>query len=299
MVDVLCVGQATYDLIFEVPHHPQPDEKTIAENLVQGGGGPAANAAVGLSRLGYKSAFAGYLGSDHYGDLHQSELRRENVNLDLVLRGNFPTPLSVCLVKPDGTRSLVNYCAERSSISYDNSLLNRWKPEVLLFDGHEPELSLELLERFRGRDIQTILDAGSVHRGTVELAPRVDYLVSSQKFAYQYTGEKKDALALEHLAQVAGVVVITLGERGLIWKDQNQRGELPAFQVQAVDTTGAGDAFHAGFAAGILDCRKFDDILRYASVVASLSCTKTGARESLPTKDEVQRYMDTLLTLDS
>ena len=137
-VDVLCVGQASYDLVFSVSHHPHADEKIFAEQLRCCGGGPAANAAVMVARLGLRSAFAGYLGKDAYGEAHYQELRAEGVNTELLVWGNKPTPVSAVLVKPDGQRALINYKGETQALpSID---LPTFKPQVLLLDGHELSL---------------------------------------------------------------------------------------------------------------------------------------------------------------
>ena len=108
-IDVLCVGNASYDLIFSVAHHPDEDEKISALGFVSCGGGPAANAAVTIAKLGFKAAFAGYLGQDIYGEKHYQELRQYGINTNLIIRGDSPTPLSTILVKPNGKRALVNY----------------------------------------------------------------------------------------------------------------------------------------------------------------------------------------------
>ncbi|MEY3879642.1 MAG: hypothetical protein RIQ94_437, partial [Pseudomonadota bacterium] len=79
-IDVLCVGHASYDLVFSVDHHPTADEKIVAEDFLGCGGGPTANAAVTVARLGFKSAFAGYLGQDIYGEKHYQELLESGVN---------------------------------------------------------------------------------------------------------------------------------------------------------------------------------------------------------------------------
>jgi sulfofructose kinase len=108
-VDVLCVGRASYDLVFSLDHHPEADEKTLASRFFSCGGGPAANAAVTVSRLGYTAAFAGYLGDDFYGQKRFQEFQEEGVLTDFVVRGPSPTPLSAILVKPDGRRTVVNF----------------------------------------------------------------------------------------------------------------------------------------------------------------------------------------------
>ncbi len=145
-IDVLCVGAASYDLVFRVNHHPEPDEKTTADRLIRCGGGPAANAAIMVSRMRLKAAFAGYLGSDLFGRLHLEELQSAGVNTDLVVRGEYPTPVPGILVKPSGDRTLVNYRAADTILHPERIDVSDIHPRVILFDGHEPELSLALLK---------------------------------------------------------------------------------------------------------------------------------------------------------
>ena len=182
-IDVLCVGQASYDLVFSVSQHPGPDEKSVASQFTDCGGGPAANAAVTAARLGRRAAFAGYLGDDFYGRIHLEELARENVLTDFVYRGAVPTPLSAILVKPDGKRTVVNYKHPAIPPPADPvALLANCRPKVILFDGHEPYLTPVFMEHARRGGIPTVLDAGSVHAGTREIVGAVDYIVASEKF---------------------------------------------------------------------------------------------------------------------
>ncbi len=283
-IDVLCVGHASYDLVFSVDHYPAENEKMVADGFISCGGGPAANAAVMVAKLGLSAAFAGYLGLDVHGELHAQELVAHGVNTQCVIRGDSPTPLSTVIVKPDGNRALINYKGDTKPLtasSVDFSVLN---PKVILFDGHEPFISVPLAEHARKTGIPTVLDAGSVHDGTLALMGMVDYLVCSEKFALQLKGDENTALA--YLATLAPYVVITLGEWGLIWQHGQQSGKLDALAINAIDTTGAGDAFHGAFAAGIAAGLDWLTTLRYASVAGSLCCTKMGARLGLPSKKE-------------
>ena len=283
-VDVLCIGHASYDLVFSVNHHPAEDEKISAEDFLGCGGGPAANAAVTVSKLGLKSSFAGYLGLDIYGEKHYQEFLEYGVHTDLIVRDTHSTPLSAILVKPDGKRALINYKGETKPLPSETIDFSSVAPKVVLFDGHEPYLSQSLLERTQSESIPSVLDAGSVHEGTLALMKEVDYLVCSEKFARQFAGDEEAALT--RLGEISPAVVITLGEKGLIWRRGLEHGALPAFPISAIDTTGAGDAFHGAFAAAVSLRMKWQDILRYASAAGSLCCTKIGARSGLPSQEE-------------
>ena len=293
-VDVLCVGIAAYDLTLALSHHPLPDDKTNADTLISCGGGPAANAAVTVARLGCTSAYAGYIGNDLYGDNLIKEFDFDGVVTDFIVRGGSPTSLSIVLVKPDGTRSIVHYRGLKERLPTGSVDFSTIEPAVILFDGHEPDISLSLVKEARAKGIRTILDAGSVHRGTKELLPLVDYCVCSEKFAGDFTGETDEVHAVEKLFEYCSNVIITLGERGLIWKSKSGEGTLPAFNVDVVDTTGAGDVFHGAFAACIAANRQWDYTLKISSAAAALCCTKMSARGGIPNKEAVIDFLNKL-----
>ena len=290
-IDVLCVGVSSYDLVFNVSHHPASDEKCTAEVLTLCGGGPAANAAVAVARLGGSSAFAGYLGNDFYGRKHFEELRSEGVITDLIVRGDDPTSLSVVLVKPNGERSVINYRPDHQRLKKRNIDFSRIQPGVILFDGHEPALSLSLARQARKQKMPIILDAGSMHCGTKQLIDIVDVLICSEKFAADFTGETGMERALNKLYEHCPDVIITLGEKGLLWKRKKENGHFPSFKIKAVDTTGAGDTFHGVFAFCVATGKSWEETLRFSSAAAALCCTKIGARKGIPDKKKLERFL--------
>jgi sulfofructose kinase len=299
--DVLCVGHACYDLVFTVDHHPAPDEKARASAFLSCGGGTAANAAMTAAILGARTAFAGYLGSDIYGDQHLAELQAAGVDTCLVVRGVRATPISAIFVKPDGARSIVNYKGETNGLTpadlplevarLGDSPLGAMWPKVVLFDGHQPALALALAEWAAAQGIATVLDADTINAGNVELVRRCTLVAASERFAQDLSGAPTVETGLAALAQLAPNVVVTLGERGLIWQRGSETGALPAFAVQAVDTTGAGDTFHGALAAGLAAGMDWLALLRYASAAGALCCTKHGARLGIPTAAEVERLL--------
>lgn len=290
-VDVLCVGHAAYDLILQVDRHPGEDEKYAATGFVGTGGGPAANASVTVARLGGTAAFAGYLGEDHFGEPHFEELRSEGVFTDLIVRGPYPSPFSVILVKPDGKRTVINHRTATPFLDVSRIDFSSIHSGAVLFDGHEPNISVPLAKVARTRKIPVVLDAGSVHRGTVELAPLSDYLVCSEAFARDFCSGKDPIAAVKDLAAIAPVAVITLGSRGLVWCGGSECGHIPALLVDAVDTTGAGDIFHGAFALRLVRGDDLVSALRYASAAAALGCTKMGARPGIPKETELIEFL--------
>jgi sulfofructose kinase len=301
-IDVLCIGLASYDLVYQVNRHPEADEKCFSTGLVMCGGGPAANAAVTVARLGGTAAFAGYLSTDVFGELHFRELVSEGVMTDLVVRGDFPAMISSIIVKPDGKRTVVTHKDTIPVLEPDRVDFTKVRPRAILFDGHQPAISVPLAVKAREQNIPTVLDAGSVHKGTLELAPLCGCLAASEKFARDLSGEKDPAGALGFLAKMAPVAIVTLGEAGLVWaarrrcrdarclrrRAEHECGSIAAYPVNAVDTTGAGDIFHGALALAMARGEELLSALRFASAAAALGCTKMGARPAVPTRAEVE-----------
>lgn len=290
-IDVLCLGHACYDLIFTVDHQPGADEKARADAFLGCGGGTAANAAMTVAKLGHTVVFAGYLGQDIYGDEHLSEFHAAGVESALVVRGPVATPISAIFVKPDGARSIVNYKGNTNDLGPAAMPFQAWQPRVVLFDGHQPALAVAVAAWARAQGIPSVLDADSVNEGNAQLVHLCDVVAASERFAEEFTGASTPEEGMSRLAELAPTVIVTLGERGLIWQRGDARGSLPAFPVKAIDTTGAGDAFHGALAAGLAAGREWQELLRYASAVGALCCTKHGARLGIPNRAQVEQML--------
>lgn len=296
MLDVLCAGHASFDVTMSVAHHPEADEKMPADALQTGGGGPAANAAVQVARLGGAAAFCGYLGNDIFGEAHHAELAAQGVDTSLIVRGVHATPVSQILAKPDGSRSVANFKGDTPWLpadAIDIHVFNELSPRVVLFDGHEPLLSTAVCRWARSHGVPTVLDAGSVHRGTRELAGQVDYLVASERFARDFCREEQVENCMQLLSMLAPNVVVTCGPRGLLWQRQGEADALPAWPVRVVDSTGAGDAFHGAFSLALARGMAWAEILAFASAAGALACTRLGARAALPDEAEVRSLLET------
>jgi sugar/nucleoside kinase (ribokinase family) len=267
--------------------YPAENSKTETDLLIESGGGPAANAAWLLARWGMPTAMAGIVGEDAYGHRAIGELREAGVDCRLVrqLRGH-ATPLSFIISnRSTGSRTIINRKAPGAKLELPPAMLAELDPRLLLFDGHEPEASLQAIKAFP--KAITVLDAGSFREGTQQLAGRVQYLVSSERFAVQATGEK-DVIGnwqacLGRLRQFnTSVIVVTLGEYGLVYDDGREQGRLDTLAVEAKDTTAAGDIFHGAFAFALLEEMELRSALRFATVAAGLSVQKLGGRPSAP-----------------
>lgn len=293
MLDALCIGNVCYDQSLYLDFYPEENSKSEISDILEAGGGPAANAAFLLAKWGASCAFSGLVGTDSYGVKIADEFKSVSVDISaLEQRQDFVTSFSVILVNSqNGSRTIINRKQPKGQV--DRTLLRslRQPPRMMLFDGHELETSLEAIRLFP--EAVTVLDAGSLREGTRILAGKVDYLAASERFALAATGlknldnESDWTACLDGLAKICGnQVVVTLGERGLIFKDSSGICHLPALNVRALDTTAAGDIFHGAFVYGLLEKFTLRETLKLASITAAMSVQVAGGRQSIPEKGD-------------
>jgi sugar/nucleoside kinase (ribokinase family) len=296
--EVLCIGHAAYDLGVVVQIFPQENSKCETRELLESGGGPAANAAYLLSSWGLRTGIATVVGDDVFGQRIHDEFECVGTNVSLLeMRPQHATPVSVILINQEnGSRTIVNRKLETSPLHLDKAALARMSPRVLLFDGHELEASLEAMQAFP--TALTILDAGSWRKGTAHLAGTVQYLATSERFAAQATGisslarpEEQEKCLRVLRDRFATTTIVTLGERGLIVDDGSGFRHLPAFPARTVDTTAAGDIFHGALAFALAKSLPLWESLRFASMTASLSVRVPGGRTSIPPLAQVKEAL--------
>jgi len=294
-IDVLCIGHACCDISLFVDGYPQENSKCETEKSIEACGGPAANAAYLLSSWGLRCAFAGLVGDDIYGRRIRDDFTLAGTDISLLeLREGHATPLSLILVnRQNGSRTIVNRKQKAASFQCPSA---GFAPRIVLFDGHECEASLAALEAFP--HAISILDAGSWREGTATLGGRVHFLAASERFATQATGlaglendqARRGCLALMR-EKFPAKIIVTLGSSGLIWDDGGGFQSLPAFPVEPVDTTAAGDIWHGAFAFGLAEAMPLHEALRFASMAAALSVQCRGGRASIPTLHRVKEAL--------
>ncbi len=282
-VDVLCIGYACWDLNFQISNHPGPDGKTVANSLTSEGGGPAANAAYAIAKLGGRATFMGRLGNDALGRSHVEELNQAGVDTSRISITDTLTSTSSIWVNPRGQRSVVNYKPDRSDLL---PTANKIDPHCLLLDGHEFEASMAAITNYGA--VPSMLDAGSLREETKELAPQVTHLVASSTFAKDLAESENVSDWIKRLAELAPFVAVTAGALGVYWQSKDGTGgSIKAASVEVVDTTAAGDIFHGACALAIAKGKSFPISLAWANEVAGVSVTQRGGRSSSPALSEV------------
>lgn len=288
---VLCVGYACVDVCYKTSKFPEKNKKMLSEDFEVCGGGPASNAAISVRLLGGSSDFLGYVGKDCFGDFHQREMEDAGVGIDLCHRGDLKTPV-VCIISTNQNRTAIAYRTKDYWMSEIPKNIDLNKYSAVLFDGHQPVISSKILEKCKTLGIPTVLDAGSINGGTLSLVKDVDYAVASEDFARDLCHKEQIVDILDELVDLRDkkCTVVTLGDKGLVAYKDGKYFQVGAYSVDAVDTTGAGDVFHGCFSY-FVEKSSFKDCLLLSSAAAALSCTRLGARKSIPDLEAVKKLL--------
>ena len=295
---ILCAGIIVLDEVFRVEEFPQPDGKVQAKGFFVVNGGCAANAAVAIARLGGGAALAGPMGGpageDDNGDRVLRALERENVDCAFCLRiDGLATALSAIFMNARGDRTIVTYRDERlaASVPPDPDAIVA-AADAVLVDNRYPDFVRPICERARARGLPVVLDGD---RPTVEDDPlfgAASHVIFSAECLRATTGVADLGAALQRMARMTDAfLAVSNGPGDIVYLDHGALRALPVFKIAAVDTLGAGDAFHGGFALALTEGRGEVDAMRFAAAVAGLKCTRLGGSAGAPTRAEVEAFL--------
>ena len=299
MLDVISIGALNIDLIAMVNRFPVADEEIAVQDLEIFHGGSAANVAVGVSRLGHSSGFVGVVGSDQFGEMLIEGLKKEDVDVSHLIRTEGNSGLVFAAINPAGERIL--YSSEGVSSSFDRSLIPIdyiKEARFLHLTSIIGEKAIDTLEFVSSiaydNNIKVILDPGSIlaEKGCKTLRGILGncYLITpSQIEANMLTGLKGEKAGRRLLEYGPKAVIITQGSEGCLLITKNLTREVPALRSKVVDTTGAGDSFAAGLISGLLENKGLEEATEFATLIASISVTRRGARTT-PGREETRGY---------
>ena len=280
------LGQCCLDYIGKVDSYPPPDVKCEFRDMVIQGGGPVATALVALAKWGVSCTFAGVIGDDQFGDIIKATLEDEKVDTaGLVVRQGSESQFAFILAEPGVGRRTIFWRRPTGSPpspqELDYSTIR--KAAVFHTDGLFTEASLAAAKAAKEAGVKVVVDAGSLREGMLDLAQLSDYFLASETFSDGLVGEGRPLDACRKLAEFGpSIIGITLGARGYVALAGDGIIERPAYQVDAVDTTGCGDVFHAGFTYGLIKGWKVDKCLDFAAWAAAEVSLELGGRAGIP-----------------
>jgi sulfofructose kinase len=293
-LSILCAGIAVLDEVFRVETFPVPHRKTQASAFLSVNGGNAANAAVVVARLGARTAFAAPLGDDANGDQLLALMAREGIDCSACPRVvGVPTPISAICIDARGERAIVNFRDDRlaSAGPADPAALVTGVDAVLI-DNRFPEFVMPICEAARARSIPVVIDADEPRRQSNALLSVVSHVIFSAEGLRATIGMENLPRALAQARDIApGFVAVTDGTNGAYWLDGSTVRHVPAFQVDAVDTLGAGDTFHGAFALTLAAGAGEAEAMRFAAAAAAVKCTRFGGITVAPMRAEVDAFL--------
>ena len=300
MVDLVTIGHVLMDIRIFVDQFPKPDEEAKAEKLSLGGGGSAANVAVGASRLGVKSEFVGAIGFDAFGRVLLEELEHEGVDVTHVkILASVNSGLTVLSVNKIGQVIMFGYTGASDMLhplDINRSCIST--AEHVHITGLSLDTAVTAAKMAREANVIVSIDPGRIMSrvGISGLSPLLEnaaQILLNHEEAKQLTGSDDLDDAANILFKTGPkTVIIKRGSKGVFGDTPDSKISVPVYPVKVVDTTGAGDAFSSGFITAQLEGKTLKESLEFANATANLKITKVGAR-ALPTRKMVERFLKT------
>ena len=296
------IGSLNYDIILKQKRLPKIGETFVADSITMCGGGKGANQAVQLSKLGGKAFMAGCVGNDKFGVELLSNLQKHNVNTDNVkLSEKNNTGMGIVNVFDDG--KLIATITRGANYDITNSDIDKIKNEIISAQIIilQMEIPIEVIEYVINlaskHDVYIILNAAPACEIKEEVLSKVNCLVVNETEASFYLNKEINDVksSIENCEELYGkikdLLIITLGENGSLLYDGKEKLHIKARKAEVTETTGAGDSFIGAFAYKLLNDSSYKEAAEFASLVSSITVTKIGAQDSMPTYEEVKKFL--------
>ncbi len=294
---VLCVGHSSYDISMPISDFPKENTKNRLASKIECVGGPSLTASLLLGKWDTEVYLTSVIGNDIYGDAVIKALKENNVNTDYIIRKEeIETTRTFILVnEKNASRTLFNV---KSPIEVSENIEYKIEPDIILVDGEHYNLAVSAIKKFP--NAIRVIDAGKYNQEIVKIARICDYVVCSKEFAELASKEKIDFSDADSLKRVfnnlekefPGNILITIEEKGCIYKLEDKIKMMSGIKVRAKDTTSAGDIFHGAFVYGLSKNLPLEKCLKIANIAAGLSVKVMGSSVSIPDVVEVYKIYE-------
>ena len=300
--NILIIGSSNTDMIIQSDKIPQPGETVTGGIFSTAAGGKGANQAVAVARSGGNTTFITKLGRDTLGQQALEGFKKESMNVEHVLWDEqHPTGVALIFVDQQGENSISVASGANAQLLPEHiysleSVIA--EAGLLLMQLEIPLTTVETaLNLAHNHQVPVVLNPAPAHTLSAELLSKVHILTPNQSEAELLTGisASDEAGAINAAQQLIGMgvdqVVITMGEQGTFILEEEKQEMVPAFKVEAVDTTAAGDVFNGALTVALLEGKKLVDSVYFANAAAALSVTKLGAQPSIPLREETEEFL--------
>ena len=294
---IVVVGSANTDMVVKTDRIPGPGETVIGGEFMMAAGGKGANQAVAAARLGAQVTLVGCLGRDVFGDQALAGYAQEGIDTSYMVRDpDAASGVALIFVDARGENSIAVASGANARLTpadVERAGQAIAGADVLLAQLEVPvEAVGRAIELAHRAGVRVILNPAPARQIDPRLLAQVDIATPNEHEIRVVVGEEDAQGAIARmLAAGTGTVLVTLGAQGVLWATPEGQQSVPAFAVQAVDTTAAGDAFNGGLACALGRGLAMAGAIRYASAAAALAVTRMGAQPSLPTGAEVDAFL--------
>ena len=297
-VDLVGVGLNATDTVIPLSTYPARGSKTEYSTVSTLPGGQVATTVVACQHWGLRTRYVGKLGDDLAATLHREAFSHAGVETRIITVPGAASAQSLILVDDQGERTvLCRRDSEARLALHPADLQREWitNARALHVDGYDTEAAILAATWARAAGVPVIADLDELYPNVEDLITNVDYLIVSRDFPSRLTAEPdlEQALRKMYRRYSSRLAAATLGQEGVLAFDGKQLLHTPAYCVPVVDTTGAGDIFHAGFIYGLLQDWPLDRQLEFACAAAALNCTAVGARGGIHPLDDIATLIAT------
>jgi sulfofructose kinase len=294
--DVAGVGLNATDTLVVVSHFPAYAGKVPIEREILSPGGQVTGAMVTCSRLGLRVKYIGTVGDDERGRIQMASLRETGIDIDdvQIREGSATQSAYIVIDRSTGERTVFWQRPESLRLAPEEIAPEQITCARLLhIDGHDTPAVARAAEIARRASIPVTVDVDTLYHGFERVLPNIDYLVASSEFPGQWTQESDPFKALETIQNEYGMYFagMTLGAHGALARVAGRFIYSPAYVVNCVDTTGAGDVFHGAFCYAVLERFSPREALDFSNAMAALNCTALGARGGIRTLNDARELM--------
>lgn len=293
---IIVIGSINMDMVATLGHHPAPGETVLANEYAQYHGGKGANQAVAAARVGAEVRMIGAVGNDAFADQLVNELYREHIDIDSLQYADCNSGLAMISVDKEGeNRIVVVSGANATLLPQSICAANFSDASIVLL---QLEIPFQTVRRAatiaHDAGATVVLNAAPASRLQAQDLALIDWLLVNAGEAAHLLGEEPaESLAgaqlqADALGNAGPSVLITLGGEGVVWRHGSESGHIAALTAEIVDSTGAGDAFAGVFVQSLDAGWPIRDCLQRANAAGALAVERIGARDSLPTGDQLQ-----------
>lgn len=299
---IVVIGSSNTDMIIRVPRIPRPGETILGGRFLTAAGGKGANQAVAAARAGGEITFIACIGEDNIGGESIAGFNKEGIDVRRIARDpDNPSGVALIFVGDDGENSIAVASGANMSLTPERIIANKdfiLSADMVVMQLESPLETVETAAELAfEKSIPVILNPAPAQPLPDDLLEKVDILTPNESEAEILTGipvsDIESARSAAIVLHEKGVkkVIITLGSKGAFISALDIQTLVPGFQVNAVDTTAAGDVFNGALSVALTEGQSLDMAVRFANAAAALSVTKPGAQPSAPHRSEIEGFL--------